>query len=320
MRRACAFQFPAVLHTLGAARWADLRESYLALTRDEEVSVRRTLAFSLHAIAQVLGPQIVEAELLSVFEAFVGDAEDEVKMGVVTKLADFLAHIGATCRESYLPVLSEVISPERSSPMNWRLREAVATQIARLTTLFNAESARDVLVPLTCKLMEDDVAQIRATSLRAIAPLVQRVAEGSPDWVADFRAKLVAFVSSATFRHRQTFVFACGIVAGATEGPSPVLETLLLEHLVPQLPRLAQDPVLDVRISLARALQQFPAMVLTSEPVTFVLHTLAADSSAAVTEALPEFDRTVPLPSPPPSAPTTDAPTTDAPTEDPSDA
>ena len=115
MRRHCAFQFPAVLITVGSSRWPELRSSYFHLSRDSESAVRRTLSFSLHEVAHILGTQIVESELLPVFEAFVHD-EESVRIGVMRHLADFLAEVeNLAIRESFLPVLNEVLT--QTSPL-----------------------------------------------------------------------------------------------------------------------------------------------------------------------------------------------------------
>ena len=54
----CAYNFPAVLLTLGAESWVDLKRLYFMLARDQQWKVRRTLSYSLHEIAKVLGPEL----------------------------------------------------------------------------------------------------------------------------------------------------------------------------------------------------------------------------------------------------------------------
>lgn len=51
----CAHNFPAVLDTIGSARWDELKDIYFDLIKNQNVKVRRTLAFSLHAVASILG-------------------------------------------------------------------------------------------------------------------------------------------------------------------------------------------------------------------------------------------------------------------------
>lgn len=51
--------------------------------------VRRTLAFSIHELAVILGDQLTAADLVPIFNAFLKDL-DEVRIGVLKHLYDFL--------------------------------------------------------------------------------------------------------------------------------------------------------------------------------------------------------------------------------------
>merc|ERR1711939_1114095 len=63
----CAFNFPAVALTLGAERWPELAEHYLSLCKDGNERARRSLASSLHHIAEVIGTEQSEHSLLEPF-------------------------------------------------------------------------------------------------------------------------------------------------------------------------------------------------------------------------------------------------------------
>mmetsp|Transcript_32265 Transcript_32265/g.23820 ORF Transcript_32265/g.23820 Transcript_32265/m.23820 type:complete len:112 (+) Transcript_32265:256-591(+) len=52
----CAFNFPAVLYTLGPSAWPKLFSTYQTLLFDSRWKVRRTLAYSFHEVAKILGP------------------------------------------------------------------------------------------------------------------------------------------------------------------------------------------------------------------------------------------------------------------------
>lgn len=51
--------------------------------------VRRTLAFSIHELAVILGDQLTAGDLVPVFNGFLKDL-DEVRIGVLKHLHDFL--------------------------------------------------------------------------------------------------------------------------------------------------------------------------------------------------------------------------------------
>ena len=51
--------------------------------------MRRTLAFSIHELAVILGEEITHRDLVPVFDGFLKDL-DEVRIGILRHLADFL--------------------------------------------------------------------------------------------------------------------------------------------------------------------------------------------------------------------------------------
>jgi hypothetical protein len=85
----CAFNFPAVLLTLGPSFWPELKPIHAVLVRDSRTRIRRTLACSMHEIAKILGPSLAESELISVLFHFFKDTE-EVKEGSLKFLPEFL--------------------------------------------------------------------------------------------------------------------------------------------------------------------------------------------------------------------------------------
>ena len=61
---ACAFNLPAVLHTLGPPAWPALRPAFDWLTGSGEARNRCTLACSLHEVARMVGPQTAQRDLM----------------------------------------------------------------------------------------------------------------------------------------------------------------------------------------------------------------------------------------------------------------
>ena len=175
LRQQMAFQFPAIVLALGAGRWSELREGYLSLSRSDDDKVRQTLAASLHEVAEVLGPDHSEKDLLPVLDAFMNDTEG-VSLGVTKNLAAFLEHVGPSWRETYLPVLKELL--ERTASMKWRSREALCNQLSDLAGLYAPPSVHAVLAPLASSFLRDSVAQVRLVAIEAVPPLLKALASG----------------------------------------------------------------------------------------------------------------------------------------------
>ena len=128
----CAFAFPGVLMALGVERWQDgfLRQLYQKLATSSNWKVRRKLSFSLHEVAKILGPDLAESSLLGIFDSFIKDIE-LVRVGAIKYLAAFLQTLNPPARESYLPVMAEVI--ESADHRNWRVRELIASQLKQFS-------------------------------------------------------------------------------------------------------------------------------------------------------------------------------------------
>ncbi len=73
----------------GVNSWPKLKPLYETLSRDSRWKVRRSLAFSIHEMAKILGPDIAESELLGILFKFMQDNND-VREGITFNLPKFI--------------------------------------------------------------------------------------------------------------------------------------------------------------------------------------------------------------------------------------
>ena len=78
--------------------------------------VRRTLAFSIHELAAILGDQLTAADLVPIFNGFLKDL-DEVRIGILKHLYDFLK-VGRRIKnkEQTFPLQSNVLKKNKQTP------------------------------------------------------------------------------------------------------------------------------------------------------------------------------------------------------------
>ncbi len=117
----CAFNFPAVLQTLGPKGWPSLRKLYFQLVKSTQWKVRRTIACSLHEIANILGPQLSEEELIPVLNSVLKDLTD-VRIGALTHLPAFLEAMRPEKRNQFLDMIQDL----QNEPEDWRMRSLLA--------------------------------------------------------------------------------------------------------------------------------------------------------------------------------------------------
>lgn len=237
----CAFSFPAVVQVIGKERWREVDDAFATLLKDVQWKVRKSLAYSLHEIANVVGQEIAERSLAPAMELFLRDI-DEVKFGVIQSADKFLSILGALQREKFVQLICVV--PLESE--NWRLRNAVAAKLGELVQLVSPKSAASTAVAnLIVKLLEDSVTEVRMSSYRSTAQTLAHLQQ-SPTEYQQFLASVVGLATRPNFQSRQMYAY---IVQQAVElNAASVVEKDLLDPLL----QLAADRVSNVRFVVSR--------------------------------------------------------------------
>lgn len=128
--------------------------------------MRRTLAFSIHELAVILGEEIAQSDLVPVFNGFIKDL-DEVRIGVLKHLAHFLRLLRPQNRRDYLPRMDEFLRTDNEN--NWRFRLELATQLAGIIDLFSPQDCQTFIAPIALALMADKVVHIRHTCYTVVS-------------------------------------------------------------------------------------------------------------------------------------------------------
>jgi len=172
--RHCAFTLPGVVLALGRDNWNLLRDTYVHLSTDMQWKVRRTLAFSIHDLALILGQKICVEDLVHVFNQFLKDL-DEVRVGVLKHLFDFINILPTEQQKDYLPVFCEFQKTDNSR--NWRFRKDLSEQLISLVGLYSEEELAEYLCSVALDLASDKVADVRENSFKLLCILLQKLYE-----------------------------------------------------------------------------------------------------------------------------------------------
>eukprot|EP01120_Amphizonella_sp_Union-15-10_P017402 TRINITY_DN964_c0_g1_i4.p1 TRINITY_DN964_c0_g1~~TRINITY_DN964_c0_g1_i4.p1 ORF type:complete len:787 (+),score=169.29 TRINITY_DN964_c0_g1_i4:71-2431(+) len=240
----CAFNFPAVLQTIGREKWNLISDTYHLLVKDVQWKVRRSLSFSLHVIADILGSELTEKILLSIFELFLRDLP-EVKVGVLTHLSKFLEVLSTDTRERYINVLEEVINNDDN---NWRFHKLIAEQMGSLSKLYSPTVVSEKIVPIVFRLLADPVSAVRKSLLPELGGIIRSLDE-SPEQQKKFQERLVSFGRSPTYQPRLLFSHLCAEVLYQIDIQS------FSDVFLPVLLNLKTDVVPNVRFTVANTLR-----------------------------------------------------------------
>uniref|UniRef100_A0AAR2K6G8 Phosphatase 2A Regulatory Subunit A helical domain-containing protein n=1 Tax=Pygocentrus nattereri TaxID=42514 RepID=A0AAR2K6G8_PYGNA len=238
----CAFSLPGVALTLGRQNWHCLKDTYETLATDVQWKVRRTLAFSIHELAVILGDQLTAADLVPIFNGFLKDL-DEVRIGVLKHLYDFLKLLHVEKRREYLYQLQEFMVTDNSR--NWRFRYELAEQLILIIDLYSHYDVYDYLRQIALSLCSDKVSDVRWISYKLVSDI-------SLFCNLNFINELVVrFCHCPKWVGRQAFAFICQAIV--EEDCMPMDQ--FAQHLLPCLLSLSSDPVPNVRVLVAKALR-----------------------------------------------------------------
>lgn len=201
----CAYNFPAVMLTLGRKFWPLLHQHFLSLCNDlqSSVRVRKTMAKSIFQIAQIIGSENATKDLVAPFVEFFKDI-DEIKIEVVKQVSNFIKIIDPSKHELIVNQLEMCWLPT-FNVVNWRLREQIGVQIIELNKL-NQHIRKDncvlYLTGLALKLMMDKYDCVRKVGIDAFVSCVEKSKQ---------KKQLLKFLSfhfanSSRWRERQVYI------------------------------------------------------------------------------------------------------------------
>eukprot|EP00756_Hemistasia_phaeocysticola_P031115 Hpha_TRINITY_DN16332_c2_g8::TRINITY_DN16332_c2_g8_i1::g.60909::m.60909/K15424/PPP4R1; serine/threonine-protein phosphatase 4 regulatory subunit 1 len=239
----CAFSFPAVVDTVGKERWKELESAFICLAKDVGWKVRRSLSFSLHEISATVGQDISEKILTQAFDLFLRDL-DEVKVGCLTHVADFLKCLGDTSREKRIRALAAL--PAETE--NWRLRELIARNLGDIAAGVSPKVCKDLLQEPVIRLCEDQVADVRVSAQPSCAKLLQSLSIGDQHHeLLKWMSGLQGSGTDTHFQRRQMYIKIAG---------KCVVQGCLVDHFLEQLEKMADDRLPNVRLVLAESIAE----------------------------------------------------------------
>merc|ERR1719471_1865243 len=240
--RHCAFSLPAVALTLGRSNWPLLKDTYETLACDMQWKVRRTLASSIHELGAILGEEVSAADLIPVFNGFLKDL-DEVRIGVLKHLSDFLGLLDVASRREYLPKLPDFLKMDNER--SWRFRLELTEQLEGLLPLYSPADVDEHISPMVMVLIRDKVATVRESATEVLMAILRALnASENPELAQNLvRIVVEAQAMDGHWVHRQTFATLVYRVHTTAALPPPLVNAALM----PPLLRLAEDKVPNVR-------------------------------------------------------------------------
>eukprot|EP01133_Synstelium_polycarpum_P008048 gene8048-9456_t len=246
----CAFNFPAVLYTVGSSRWAELSKTYFTLVSDPNWKVRRSLSHSLHEVAKILGPAETRSSLIPTFNLFLQDL-DEVKVGVIKHFGEFLECVEPSLRENYIGTLNGLIGDLHK----WRFRKLISKQFGKICELYSLKTTITQITPLIIDLLNDPVSKVRNYASSGVGSLINKIQskqttsptsstpeEDMSESIDMIINKLKSFALEPTYSSRQVLV-AAEVLATKIAANEKLASSAIVQST---LAKLKQDNDIDV--------------------------------------------------------------------------
>lgn len=165
----CAYNFPAVVLTLGKDNWHLMYDVLHSLCGDIQWRVRKSIAASICRIAQIIGRELATRDLVPIFLGFFKDL-DEVKIEALRNLTDFLKVVDRSQHDEIIANLKDL--KETDNAANWRFREDLAKQVLLLIKIYKHDDSNNIayLTHIILKLLVDKVSNVRNIACEAVSP------------------------------------------------------------------------------------------------------------------------------------------------------
>lgn len=265
----CAYNFPAVMLTLGKQFWPLLHQHFLSLCNDlqSSVRVRKTMAKSIYQIALIIGSEQATKDLVAPFVEFFKDI-DEIKIEVVKQVSNFIKIVDPSKHEIIVNQLEMCWHPT-INVVNWRLREQIGVQIAELNKLgpkIQKENCLLYLTGLALKLMMDKYDCVRKTGIDAVSFVKSLIKHFNYFLFNQFqfvscverikqKKQLLKFLSfhfanSTRWRERQVYILTVDKLLEHRAIKPDMFNNYILKKLL----ELAADKIPNIRLCIAKCL------------------------------------------------------------------
>lgn len=195
----CAYNFPAVLYIYGKEIWPQIKILYLKMASDKNFRVRKSIASSINEIANILGREITENELVPVFDKFYRE-EGEIQKTIYKAMPKFLLNVDYKKRKPYLDKLKRLTKIKEK----WRSRKEYAEILGNFGGVFEDEITFEQILPICVNLCVDEVSEVRVAASKSIYSIIGHfLMHENEEYSKKCLLLLEAFALSVKYTYRQ---------------------------------------------------------------------------------------------------------------------
>ena len=251
-----AYNFPAILFCYGKQSWPELKNIYFDFCFEEDIKIRLSIVASFHEIANILGKEITENELLPIYDKFLESNEKYEQKLAIKNLPTILNPVSKTIKERYFKYFEPVsILMDNTGNkvrtfnfLHWKNKLNVIEGVLCYYNLYENDIIYNLIFPQCITFCLDKVYKVRKTSAKVLATLIDYLYK--ENYKKDKLFKILEnFAFHKKFQYRINFIKMCQVLLADKD-----LYDEKIKHLLEIL--VYKDKILDIKIALSKVLKK----------------------------------------------------------------
>lgn len=287
IRRNCAFNFPGVAKALGERYAAELSGLCDYLANDMDEQVRWILAAGIHETAALLAPR---GNFERLFGAVCQLLQDESPMVRLNALAHFHDLLSAFAKQGSDPTSLKRLAPVFTdltvlSEGEWRIQQSLAEQLGKCAEIIPPDSLIDNVLPLLYRLTKEGTPLVRKAAMDAIVRSLRSI--------PSLRECNIAAEKYWRAASKGPFWMRLAMLDGGASAMKVFSHHRFAEIFAADMLRLANDPVVNVRIRLTNLLAKMAPMCYGSPQYVKAVEVLRTDTDVDILDLMHDHEEAV---------------------------
>ena len=240
----CSFNFPAMLDFFGKETWPQLKPCFITMANDKEEKVKLPLAAAIGDIANIIGGDLTEEDLIEYVDKFFKNSaqNSDIKIKILQNLPKIIKIMPSSNKKNaYLEFIKFMIV---NKDTKWRRRMEFAKIIGKFNDCFPENIIYRRVFPIAINFCFDDISQVRFCSSKHNSRIILQLLSGKDEYKNKTLTIIKSFAQSINYKYRQLFINMCTHLFENEKIFNECIAQLLID--------LAYDKVPNVKIILAR--------------------------------------------------------------------
>ena len=251
-----AYNFPAILFCYGKKYWNDLKDIYYDFCFEEDLAIRLSIISSFHEIANIVGKEMTQNELLPIYDKFLESNDNYEQKLAIKNLPQILIKVDKKVKERYYKYFEPVSifidntgnKVRNFNFLNWKNKLNVIEGILCYYNLYDNDIIYNSILPQCISFSLDKYYKVRKSSSKVLATLLLYLYQQNYKKEQIIKA-IKNFAFHKKFKIRINFIKFLPIFFQDKDFYNKEIKNII-EIIV------IKDKILDVKIALAKVLKK----------------------------------------------------------------